>query len=423
MAEPAGIFIEVDMEEKNVKKLLNHKFDGAEFGKKIGYYFSQLLYELNNDPNKVFIFNYDTKSDKCFIAWVHNYFDATLLKTFQDILQIISLFKKPTPNNYALVATIFPDVLEAYQINFEEVKKINNKKVPPETVEKLLNKFWSFSENNDFPTPLKALNKRNYFYKNFKNYYKKYLVYMNEIEKPDKISQATKELPYHLFGNFYTYNSKVFDFYSKNQVIALPEADPLSLRQVDGVGLILADKNYVFMKRLAPNSPPEFYKNGNNSFLPTLKAIYEYYIVKGIDGASFNYTKNKWENVYWKDKDSVFIHLEVQRQLKKIEQADSDSFEYLDFCFGKDKNHVFYKDNVIPINPIHFTINKHGFIFDDEHIFHYQNKIPLDAKTFKVLKYENDTNPFIGTFVLEDKNGKYEYNEKWENEKIKPLTA
>ncbi len=416
MAEPAGIFIEVDIEEKNVKKLLNHKFDGIEFGKKIGYYFSQLLYELRNAHKDVFIFNYDAKSGTCFIALVHNHLDQAILTPFLDVLHIISLFKKPNTTNYALVATIYPDVLDAYQINMEQVKKVTKKEVPNEIVEKLFAKFWSFSKNDGFPIPQKALNKRNYFYKNFKNYYKKYSALMEEKIKPEKIAQATKNTPFLLFDNFYTYDNKVFEFIYRNKVfMEILKADPLSLRKISN--WILADKNYVFQRILIPNPHPKFVKSSNSS-IPSFNDVYQYLIAQGIDGASFNYVE---KFTYWKDKNSVFTA--VQGQLKKVEHADIDSFKYLDFAFGKDKNHIFYKAEVIPINPISFTLNKNGFIFDSEHIFHYQNKIPLDAKTFKVLKYESETNPFYGTFLLEDKNGKYEYNNDWENEKIKPNTV
>ncbi len=405
MAEPAGIFIEVDIDEKGVKKLLNHKFEEVDFGKKLGYYFSELLYSCDTNPSNVFIFNYNSKTNKCFIAWLLSRFDPSDIALFDAIMPIISSVKNSDTIDYAMVATTYPEVLVAYQITNEKVRKIAADKMPVSVAEHLSNKLWSFSDNNSFPEPKKALNKRNYHYKNFKNYYKKYLLHIEEVEKPGKISIATKDKPYHLFDKFYTYDNKVFQFRSyTNQIIELPKADPLTLRNVSGM---LVDKNFIFYDKLTSNSPPKSVDRQNNS-----KAIWEWAIAASVDGDSFNYVKEKWDTVYWKDKDAVFIirdHVPT-----KLKQVDSETFEYLDFCFGKDKTHVYYRDTIIPIDVNNFELNKSGFISDDKHIFHYEHQIQLDPDTFNVLHYKSDVNPFIGPFILEDKNGKYEYKRETE---------
>ncbi|MHA7058849.1 hypothetical protein ACWGOQ_0016615 [Aquimarina sp. M1] len=416
MAEPTGFFTEIEIDEKGLKKMLNHKFEKASYNKKLGYYFCELLYDCNFNPGNVFILNYNLKTKKCFLAYLLNHFEKLRITPLIDALQIISSVKNPETTEYAIVSSTFPEVIEAYKITNKKVEKIN-KKLSIHIVNDLTDKFWSFSENNSFPEPKRALAKRNYFYKNFKNYYKNYLAYVDEKERPNKIARATKENPYHLFDNFYTYNNKVFEFKTyTNQIIELSQADPISFRDVAG---IKADKNFVYNAILAPNSPPKFIKSGgfmkNNP-----NSIWAWIIIKGIDGRSFNYVKKKWDTVYWKDKNAVFIY--KNKEVIKLEQANSKTFTHLDFCYGKDQSNLFYLDKVIPIDVNNFKLNKNGFIFDDNTIFHYQNKLELDAKTFKVLEYESEVNPFIGEFILEDKNGRYSYNRERNEEVIRLIT-
>lgn len=412
MAEPTGFFMEVNIDGQSVKKLLNHPFPHADFRPKAGYFFGRLLYETTLDPANVFIFHYNNKDEKCFIAYLMNYFDQATIGPFNDLFAILCALKSPKTTDYALVATTYPEVLHAFGLTKSGVKEIAPATVPPGVVEHLSNKFWSFSEANAFPSVEKALNKRNYFYKNFKNYYKKYLEYVEEKEKPEKIAKATKDSPYKLFGSFFSYDGKVFEFRNyTNQVIEIPQADPLTFRDVSGVK---ADKNHVYLPRLAHGSPPARVGNRNNP-----DAVWEYYIVEGIDGASFNYVKEKWDTIYWKDQNAVYVYR--NKQLLKVEGADSKTFKYLDFCYGKDKDRLFYYEKALPVDPVDFTLNKNGFLYDKKHVYHYENCLPLDAETFKVLKYGSSVNPHMGTFVLEDKNGTYEYNRDWTENKLRPI--
>lgn len=232
---------------------------------------------------------------------------------------------------------------------------------------------------------------------------------MEEIEKPKKIAKATKENPYFLFDDLYTYDKSVF--YKNKTFIEIPSANPFTLRKIRHD--IIADETNVFIQRIASDSPSQ--SRGN-----ILESIWRYQIIKGVDGKSFKPLKYKYETTYWKDKYAIYYGKELGGfELIKLEQADQESFEELNFGYGKDKNHVFFCGKIIPINIKHFNLNKNGFIYDDRNIFHYQQQIPLDAKTFKVIEYESETNPFMGTFTLEDKSGKYKYNRDWKDETIK----
>ena len=95
MAEPIGFFINIDIEEDNVKKLLNQKFKEAKFGGKLGYYFSELLYgSFANTTESIFVFNYNKKKQTCFIAYLMNHFTEDDFALLPKVLEIINGLKK-----------------------------------------------------------------------------------------------------------------------------------------------------------------------------------------------------------------------------------------------------------------------------------------------------------------------------------------
>ncbi len=410
MAEPVGFFVETTIKEDNVKKLLNHSFPLGEPKKKVGYYLSGLLYKCSNEAN-VLIFHYEKTAQTCFIGWFLNHFQEGNTSPFYKLFPIISALKNTDSTDYAVVASTI-DVFEVHEITSQGVKKLAPGKAPKEIINSIVAKLWSFSENNQsFPEQQKALRKRNYFYKNFKNYYKRYLAYQEEVQKPQKIGEATSGNPFHLFGKFYTYNNKVYDlgimyefFRSTERIIEIPHADPLTLRDEAG---IIADKNFVFGYYLAPNSPPKDAKDSEGRIINNPDAIWEYRIEKDIDGGTFTYLGDRYDAIFHKDMQSVFLTNSCKR-LKKIAGADAPSFVDIGFGYAKDKNHTFYNDTIIPINPDKHAINEYGFIYDEQNVFHREAKIPLDAKTFKVIQHEGEM--YMGTFILSDKTRKYEYD-------------
>lgn len=415
MAEPTGIILEINLKEAEIKQLLNQKYDDLTFGKKLGYFFSKLLYDATLDSSNTFIFNYDKKTNTLFVAWMLNHFEKELLKPFIKVLKIISTVKSNNTEDFAIVTTTYPEILEGYKVSKNKIGKIAKTHIPNEVVNKLIDKFWSFANKNEFPDPSIALNKRNYYYKNFKNYYKKYLLHIEETEKPKKIANATKDEPFHLFDKFYSFGNKVFEFRNfTNQVIEIPTADPLTFRNVSG---IYADKSNVYLSRLAANSPPNINPKtgrGNNP-----NAIWEYYIVEGVNGKHFNYVGIKYDTIYWKDNYSIYTYNRNNRVLQKIENVDISTFEYLKFTYGKDKNHLYCNEQILYINPTNYTIDNNGFIYDDCHVYHFENKLLLHAATFKVLKTERTKQFGFPNFYLADKNGTYIYNRKWDGVKLK----
>jgi len=96
-------------------------------------------------------------------------------------LAILSSYKSGEVPDYAIIASIYPDVFSGYKIQRNSFEKISAEQVPASATKKLMDRFWSFSRNNEFPEPQSALKKHNYLHKNFKNYYKKYLTHLGAV--------------------------------------------------------------------------------------------------------------------------------------------------------------------------------------------------------------------------------------------------
>ncbi len=417
MDKHTGILLQVHIGEKFFKKFLNSTrsipVTGDKKFNKVIHFFTPFLYSCEKNSRNVFLFQYNTEKELFFCAYILSYYQENSISGFEEILNLLAKFKDTQSVDYAVVTSIAPDVVHGYQIEKNSCSKIPASKIKNETVTLLIDRFWSFRTKNDFPEPALALKKRNYFYKPFRSAYKEYQELQQLIEKPHRISIATPENPYLLFDQFYSFNEKVFELnsFSKGKFTEVPMADPYTFKKT---GNAFTDKNHVFSSKLIHTSPVTM-----QTFLDP-DITWEYFIVPGIDGKTFTYVADRWDTLFWKDKNGVYYESKDKGYpfYEKIETADLNTFVYLDFCFAKDKNHVFYKDKVIDIDIEKFTVNKNGFIFDSNNIYHYENKLELDPLTFKVLQYESDTNPFLGNFILEDKNGTYKYEQSSGLEKL-----
>ncbi|WP_438424730.1 DKNYY domain-containing protein [Aquimarina macrocephali] len=417
MADPTGIIVKAKINEKSLQKFLNEKqksfedFDwdtaikkeynteerGANKSKKIISFFAELLYSCNNSSDNVFLFHYDTEKQEFFFSFILNYeyyrYEKSLLTTCRQLANYI----EPAYDAYAfIVAPGPPDIYSSFSLKQENIKYKASDKIDKNIAQTYLDQFWSFNgKDNFYCEPEAALRKRNYYYKPLRNAYKKLKKEIEEIEKPSKIKKATKEHPYYLFGSFYTYDGFVFENETK-----IENADPLTFREI---GPFFVDKNHIFKYSAINMVEPFDIRNWN-------EIKFEYIIIDGIDGATFTHLKKQHsrEATYWKDKNYIFCGSD----LRKLESADIETFEYLDFAYGKDKNHVYFQDQIIDIDIQHYKLNKNGFIYDNKNIYHYQKKIDLDANTFEVISYESETNVFLGPFVLVDKHGKYKYEIK-----------
>nr|WP_294785283.1 DKNYY domain-containing protein [uncultured Flavobacterium sp.] len=411
MADPVGIILKVKIEQQALQRFLNSKQpekenltgfteDFQEYetikNEKVSHFFAKLLYE-SNDSNNIFLFHYDESQTTLFFAFILNYDYTAYLNALLSIIKHMGLFTEK--NTVLLMSPTSGDLYKQY--NLESNSLESSKTISKEVIEDYQDTFWSFYDKKleSFPEPEKAIRKRNYFYKPIITAYKKYVAYIEEQLKPQKIKAATKEQPFELadpFSGFCSYDGKVFrrGYYNSKHYSEEPDrrmveyelfgADPYTFRLITED--LYADKNHLYQQT------DKWFYDIFRVFIP----------VTGIDGATFTYIGNKYEHSYCKDKNHIYYDL-------KAISADPKTFKDLNFGFGKDKEHVFFRGEIIPINTSECSIDKHGFIRDNINIFHYETKVPLDGATFKVLEWESDVNPFIGTFILEDKNGRYEF--------------
>jgi hypothetical protein len=204
-----------------------------------------------------------------------------------------------------------------------------------------------------------------------------------------------------LFDNFYQYEGKVIQVRNyNNQVIEVPDGDPDTFKKVSG---FFMDKNHVYRENLTKDSPSRTIKNKYGNSINNPEAKWEINIIDGIDPNTFKYIKEKYDTVYWKDKNGIYV--KKDGTLKKLEHGDLGSFEYIGFLYGRDKNHIYYENEVIPIDVHNYSLDTWGFIKDHQRIFHYDFEIGLDPETFEVEHYNLIKQPII----LRDKTGKYAY--------------
>src|SRR5690606_6783672 len=112
---------------------------------------------------------------------------------YSDILKILSKYKDSEKPDFAIITSIVPEVERGYMITKGDTKPVLNEDLKGEITNPLLDKFWTFNIKNDFPAPDKAFRIKNYYYKPFQTAYKKYVSHQEEMAKPAKILQASKE--------------------------------------------------------------------------------------------------------------------------------------------------------------------------------------------------------------------------------------
>ncbi|MEN7549444.1 DKNYY domain-containing protein [Rapidithrix thailandica] len=84
-------------------------------------------------------------------------------------------------------------------------------------------------------------------------------------------------------------------------------------------------------------------------------------------------------------------------------EADAGSFEELSGWYGKDKNHVYYKYDILPeLNPETIRILSGDFLADDQRVYFSNNLLERDLPTLEILDHG----------FHKDKNGVYYYSAK-----------
>lgn len=161
----------------------------------------------------------------------------------------------------------------------------------------------------------------------------------------------------------------------------------LDLNDLQSVRNFIINFNKGYEDRVLEDVDPFSLRKINSNLLAdACHVIQNGILLKGIDGASFRSLSKSPREIFFKDKKTVYV--EKFGKLKKIDDADPETFKKIGFAYAKDKNRFFYEDVELPDLSENYTIDVCGFLYDDAVIYHYDFRIDMDAKTFEILDFE-----------------------------------
>jgi len=179
------------------------------------------------------------------------------------------------------------------------------------------------------------------------------------------------------------------------------------------------DKNnlYFYNQKIKGINTKTFKLVGSGEFVvKDDKGVY-YFVnreMKKLQNADFNTFEEVSKNEYYRDKNGVYYYDEYEGTMTKLKGADPKTFEGISYTLGKDKNAIYKKENRLSgIDPATFEEIDAAFTKDKNNI--YYEDIPMkgiDPKTFE---------PFVNYTHVKDKNGIhhfYQFNDDLVVEKV-----
>ena len=201
------------------------------------------------------------------------------------------------------------------------------------------------------------------------------------------------------------------------------------------------DKNnlYFYNQKIKEINTKTFKLVGSGEFVvKDDKGVY-YFVnreMKKLQNADFNTFEEISKNEYYRDKNGVYYYDEYEGTMTKLKGADPKTFEGISYTLGKDKNAIYKKENRLSgIDPATFEEIDAAFTKDKNNVYYDFQKIEgADIKTFEPDGYsigKDKTGVYYKTHkingidvnsteVLEnefykDKNNIYYRNKKLEN--------
>ena len=167
------------------------------------------------------------------------------------------------------------------------------------------------------------------------------------------------------------------------------------------------DKNnlYFYNQKIKGINTKTFKLVGSGEFVvKDDKGVY-YFVnreMKKLQNADFNTFEEVSKNEYYRDKNGVYYYDEYEGTMTKLKGADPKTFEGISYTLGKDKNAIYKKENRLSgIDPATFEEIDAAFTKDKNNI--YCEDVPMkgiDPKTFE---------PFVNYTHVKDKNGIYHF--------------
>lgn len=395
MAEPAGLLVECNLNEKSLTALFKQKVAFGEGTLPIGQLLSRLL-DKGSDAD-ILIAHFDPREERLFLAWILTHYSSDALTPIWPVIDALAARIDPSTEAKGFVATTFPDPLESVHLRGGVIERYPNDRVGDDLLGYLSAKLWSFAEKGQFPDAERSMRSRNMQCKPFKSAWKTYLVWRDAEERPARIAAATPKDPYLLFGNIFTALGQVFlRDASSGRDIQFHGADPLTFRTEAGY---YADQNHVWQRQLAAGSPPsEIQKRGH--WINNREAIWEYAHVADAEGASFRWLFERWDTIFWRDAHRIYASANAG-QLAPLTGVNAANFREFGQCFGTDGQHVYYSRHRLPLNAAQLqTVGI--FIWDIEKVFCREFELPLRGEGFRILGNKRQRGSIFETYRLTD---------------------
>ena len=204
------------------------------------------------------------------------------------------------------------------------------------------------------------------------------------------------------------------DFVIQIEKLAGADRDTFEIVSVYG-----KDKNnlYFYNQKIKGINTKTFKLVGSGEFVvKDDKGVY-YFVnreMKKLQNADSNTFEEVSKNEYYRDKNGVYYYDEYEGTMTKLKGADPKTFEGISYTLGKDKNAIYKKENRLSgIDPATFEEIDAAFTKDKKNM--YYEDVPMkgiDPKTFE---------PFVNYTHVKDKNGIhhfYQFNDDLVVEKV-----
>ena len=188
------------------------------------------------------------------------------------------------------------------------------------------------------------------------------------------------------------------DFIIQIEKLAGADRDTFEIDSVYG-----KDKNnlYFYNQKIKGINTKTFKLIGSGEFVvKDDKGVY-YFVnkeMKKLQNADSNTFEEVSKNEYYRNKNGVYYYDEYEGTMTKLKGADPKTFEGISYTLGKDKNAIYKKENRLSgIDPATFEEIDAAFTKDKNNI--YYEDVPMkgiDPKTFE---------PFVNYTHVKDKNG------------------
>lgn len=378
MAEPAGIFIEIPMNDRGLKQWFATSLSHNDETHNVGHILAALFHA--GDPRgEVMIVHYDRTQKTLLFAWVLPHFSQEAIAPIWPILDVAAKHMA-ADQAQGIIATTTSEIMQTIHVSLKGLTHQNAQGDSSAPYAVLFEKFWGFANKSGaFPDAKKAMRIRGYQCAPMKKAWTVYVKWKAEKDLPLRIAAANPETPVHLFDQIYAWPGHVVErsaYYGRD--IKFEGANPVGFRKVSP---FFADDTHVWERCLAPHSPPEMIQ-GRLFPINNPDAIWEYHIVDAVDGGAFTWIHDRHDTIYWTDKRHVYAC--ANGRLQRLNGINPGTYKLLNQRFMADGDYLYAGTTALPMHPCDVQIHD-GLIWDQKHVYAMGNSLPLKGASFQIL--------------------------------------